>query len=187
MNAQLPEWSVLAPEERVRAEGMHNAARKAQYVAGHALLNKLRAARGVPLHTSLTHSGAWVFVAVSRGGPVGVDVELMRPDRPLERLSRRFFPREEQDWLARSSAAEQVGRFYALWTAKEALFKALGMPPNAAHFASRQVFNSETHGSVPREIVVEGLWVGWFEAAPGYLGAYAVPSEVMQVRYLLPA
>lgn len=177
----------LYPEERKRAERMRSAARRAQFAAGHALLNRIRAEHGEPMFTSLSHSGNWVTAAAARSGPVGVDVESLRMDRPLERLSRRFFAPEEHAGLARFPAEERVQLFYRLWTAKEALFKALGMPAGAAHFAARRVFVPDACAAAPESVVVEGFRVGWFSVAPGCLGAYAAPADISRVRYLRPA
>jgi phosphopantetheinyl transferase (holo-ACP synthase) len=177
----------LVAEERAHAERMRDSARRRQFVAGHALLNTLRAAHGAPLSTSLSHSGEWIVAAAARRGPVGVDVEIMRADRPLERLSHRFFAPEEHAWLERVPAEDRVQCFYRLWTAKEALFKALGVPAGAAHFAARRIFVPDAAGDVPKDFIVEGCAVGWFFAAPGYLGAYAAPSSVSRVRFLSPA
>lgn len=187
LNAQADQVTGLELKERAWAERMRSPARRAQYLAGHLLLNQLRARHGAPLFTSLAHSGEWVVAASARTGPVGIDVEFLQMERPLERLSRRFFTPEEHGRLAQSSSEEQVRIFYGLWTAKEALFKALGMSAGAAHFAERPVPASSRDETFPRECIVEGCRVGWFIAAPGYLGAYAAPAGVSRVRHLLPA
>ena len=176
----------LKPEEQAHAELMLNPMRRAQFAAGHALLNKIRARHGAPLFTSLSHSGQWVLAAAAKSGPVGVDAEILRADRPLCRLSQRFFAPEEHAWLAQFPEEERVHLFYGLWTAKEALFKALGMPSGAAHFAARRVFAPEGSQALPESCIVEGCRVGWFSAAPGCMGAYAAPVGVSRVRYLRP-
>ena len=174
----------LKSKERVCAEHMHSPSRRAQYAAGHILLAQLREKYGAPLFTSLSHSGDWVVAAAARTGPVGVDVESLRTDRPLERLAHRFFPPEESVWLERLTSEEQVGNFYRLWTAKEALFKALGMPEGEVHFAARPVLESSQRFPLSPELIVEKCRVGWFSAAYGYLGAYAAPETVSHVNYL---
>ncbi len=69
------------------------------------------------IHFSLSHSGSWVFCAISRD-PVGVDVEL---PRCTAEIAHRFFQPEELEGL--ELVPEQLNR---LWTAKEAFVKALG-------------------------------------------------------------
>ncbi|MEU1887512.1 4'-phosphopantetheinyl transferase superfamily protein [Micromonospora rifamycinica] len=92
-----------------------------------------RAAGGAPLlrgvaagwHASVSHTRGLVAVAVSRLGPVGVDVEAVRP-LPALALSRRWFAPEDTDWL-REQPVERLGvGFQSLWTGKEAVAKLYG-------------------------------------------------------------
>jgi 4'-phosphopantetheinyl transferase len=74
---------------------------------------------GTALHTSISHSGDVVAVALTDTGPVGIDVEAMR-DRDYEALVPRVCRPEERPHI--TSAAD----FYAYWTRKEAVLKATG-------------------------------------------------------------
>lgn len=74
---------------------------------------------------SLSHSGEVAMVAVSHAGPVGVDVEVDRPDLPAERLARTFFPSDEARSVA--AAADPPARYVRLWTRKEAAGKVTGI------------------------------------------------------------
>ena len=79
-----------------------------------------------PLHFNLSHSEDWLAVAVSRSAQVGVDVQLMDPERRIERLARRYFSlRELQDLEALEDDALRT-HFYRLWSLKEAWTKARG-------------------------------------------------------------
>jgi 4'-phosphopantetheinyl transferase len=92
-----------------------------------------RTASGAPLlgggaagwHASLSHTGGLAAVALSRLGPVGVDVEAVRP-LPALALSRRWFAPEDTEWLL-GQAEERAGLgFLLLWTGKEAVSKLYG-------------------------------------------------------------
>ena len=78
------------------------------------------------LHFNITHTEGVVVMAVSRSGPVGVDVE--RVGRPMDYLgmSRRFFAEIEAESVRNSSEAERSELFYRIWTLKEAYVKAIG-------------------------------------------------------------
>ena len=78
------------------------------------------------LHFSLSHSSEQAVIALTFGGPVGVDIEQLREIEDAEDLARRFFsPQEVESFL--SIAAERRGRaFFNCWTRKEAFVKALG-------------------------------------------------------------
>jgi len=76
----------------------------------------------LPPHVSVTHSGSWVGVAVSPGGPVGLDVEVRAAaaSAPLHTVA----AESERPGLR---AAEDPGEALArLWVAKEAALKAAG-------------------------------------------------------------
>ncbi|MFC7243391.1 4'-phosphopantetheinyl transferase family protein [Catellatospora aurea] len=77
---------------------------------------------GAPrLHLAISHTPDVAAVAVTDLGPLGVDVEPIR-HLPAAELARRWFSAPEADWVAR-----HPDDFLLLWTAKEAVGKALGV------------------------------------------------------------
>jgi 4'-phosphopantetheinyl transferase len=79
------------------------------------------------LHTSLSHSGDMVAVAVAAGRPVGVDVQHLVPGLDTVGLSARFFPPDEAEYVAAGPDARvRSDRFAYLWARKEAVVKAAG-------------------------------------------------------------
>ncbi|MEU6077680.1 4'-phosphopantetheinyl transferase superfamily protein [Micromonospora sp. NPDC047074] len=78
------------------------------------------------LAVSVSRAGGVVAVAARVGGPVGVDVERCRP-LPALALARRWFAPAEAAWLAGRPDGGRVADFLRLWTAKEAVGKALGV------------------------------------------------------------
>ena len=70
---------------------------------------------------NLSHTGPLAAIAVARGRRVGVDVETVRRDTPVGALAARFFPADQASYVG-----EDPGRFYRLWTRKEACVKAIG-------------------------------------------------------------
>jgi 4'-phosphopantetheinyl transferase len=79
------------------------------------------------LHTSLSHSGDMIAVAVSTGRPVGIDIQHLVPRLDPVALSARFFPPEEAGYVAAGpDAGARAGRFADLWARKEAVVKAAG-------------------------------------------------------------
>ena len=75
------------------------------------------------LAVSISHSLRLVAVAASAIGPVGVDVEDVY-ERDVAGLARRWFDRSELSWMR--TQADPLTAFLQLWTAKEAVGKALG-------------------------------------------------------------
>ncbi len=81
---------------------------------------------GYSLHFNLSHSGGRAVCAVTRAGPVGVDLELIRSDFDCVGLARQSFSAAEQLTLARAPGAEQVRLFFRCWSFKEAYIKGRG-------------------------------------------------------------
>lgn len=73
-----------------------------------------------------SHSGHRAALAVARGIAPGIDVERLRPrPRGLE-IAQRFFYAPESEALGRLEPSRRDEAFLSLWTAKEAVLKALG-------------------------------------------------------------
>ncbi|MGH7550253.1 MAG: 4'-phosphopantetheinyl transferase family protein [Gemmatimonadota bacterium] len=87
---------------------------------------KPRLADNPGLEFNLAHSGDIALVAVTRGRPVGVDVERMRRGIPYERLAERFFAPSEVAALRSLPPPIRSAGFFACWTRKEAWLKASG-------------------------------------------------------------
>jgi 4'-phosphopantetheinyl transferase len=73
-----------------------------------------------------SHSGAQAFLAVARGLAPGIDLERVRPRPHALEIARRYFAPAEADWLAALPDAARDAASLRLWTAKEAVLKALG-------------------------------------------------------------
>lgn len=80
----------------------------------------------VTLPVSVSRAGVVVLVAARRAGPVGIDVECRR-ELPALALARRWYAPDELAWLAARPAGGRAVDFLRLWTAKEAVGKALGV------------------------------------------------------------
>jgi 4'-phosphopantetheinyl transferase len=73
-----------------------------------------------------SHSGAIAFAAVARGVAPGIDVERLRPRPRALALARRYFTPAEFAGLSALAPDRRDLAFLRLWTAKEAVLKALG-------------------------------------------------------------
>lgn len=137
------------------------------------------------LEFNLAHSRGLALYAVTRGRPVGVDAEFIRPELAAERLAERFFSAEEIAELRALPRQQQPGAFFRCWTRKEALLKAWGQglafgldrftvscgPGRAALLAT--AFD-------PAEVERWSLFD--LEPAPGYAGALAVLGAITELR-----
>ncbi|MFN0245635.1 MAG: 4'-phosphopantetheinyl transferase family protein [Kofleriaceae bacterium] len=118
---------------------------------------------------NVSHSGSLALVAVSREGPLGVDLEQHRVIRDIDKLAARYFTQVEASLVA---ADPQV--FFRLWARKEAWIKAQGGGLTIA------LDTVDLSGQTP----------GWFIAdlsiARGYSAAIARPGASAEIRVMDP-
>ncbi len=77
-------------------------------------------------HFNVAHSGDYALIAIAHGTEVGVDIEHMRPRNDLAGLAAQILsPSEAQRWES-LDGEECVKAFFAAWTVKEAVSKAVG-------------------------------------------------------------
>ncbi|MGC1549755.1 MAG: 4'-phosphopantetheinyl transferase superfamily protein [Rhodanobacter sp.] len=73
-----------------------------------------------------SHSGDQAVLAIARGVVPGIDLEWLRARPRAIEIAERFFCTEEATALAALEPAQRDAAFLELWTAKEAVLKALG-------------------------------------------------------------
>ena len=76
-------------------------------------------------HFNLSHSGDLAALAISRDGPVGIDVERQREIE--DAVARHHFSPAEYTTLSALSGAAWRDGFYRCWTRKEAVIKTNGL------------------------------------------------------------
>lgn len=103
---------------------------------------------------NLSHSGSRAALALARGIEVGVDIEVPARPRPHVALARRYFCAAEAEAIAAAGDDEREARFLRLWTAKEAVLKALGR--GLAFGLDRLEFELAAQPPVLRWIAPEG-------------------------------
>jgi 4'-phosphopantetheinyl transferase len=142
--------TILAPDERQRADRFHFDLDRRRYVVGRGLLRtllghclgtpadelrfdysafgkpSLAAGPRLPLQFNVSHSGELVLIALTLGRALGVDVERIRPDIAADRIATQFFSANECEALATLAGDIQCDAFFSCWTRKEAYLKARG-------------------------------------------------------------
>lgn len=146
---------VLSEAERQRAARFRRPRDRRRYIVAHARLRQLLAERlGIRAGQVALGSGAWgkpelqgrqaasgwhfnlsysdgpggglALCALSRRGPIGVDVEWVRPLADADILARQFFSPREYGLYRRLPPGDRLLGFFHGWTRKEAFVKALG-------------------------------------------------------------
>ncbi|MGP3926004.1 4'-phosphopantetheinyl transferase family protein [Streptomyces sp. 8N616] len=186
--------ALLSPAERARADCMPQCARGV-WIRSRALLrtvvarylgcaaHEVRLARdgqGRPVlpdepgvHISLAHTTGCCAVAVSTAGPVGVDVEWVRPVSLPDGLAGRILgPAELEEW-DRVAGPDRARWLLRRWTWKEALLKAegTGLRGGLRSFeVGRTSAGLRVHTARHRP---ECWWVGEVPAGPLHIAAVA--------------
>lgn len=73
-----------------------------------------------------SHSGSHAVIAVARHLSPGIDIERRRARPRALEIAQRYFTGEESDALAALPIEQRHAAFLELWTAKEAVLKAVG-------------------------------------------------------------
>ncbi|HEX7111331.1 MAG TPA: 4'-phosphopantetheinyl transferase superfamily protein, partial [Mizugakiibacter sp.] len=129
------------------------------------------------LSFSWSHGGAYALAAVGCGVDLGVDLEQVRPRPRALELAERYFAAEEATALhALPDDAARTQAFFVLWTAKEAVLKALGR--GLAFGPARVAFALQAGRARPLAFAGEAAPAGAWQLhalapAGGYVGAVA--------------
>lgn len=124
-----------------------------------------------PFYISLSHSGDYAAVIISKNVQVGVDIELIGPR--IEKIVTRFLSEEEQGFI---STSERLAHLYACWSAKESAFKWYGK--GQLPFIGGLViapFRYQQEGNFQLELIKENYRIPLmvsYESLNGYLLTY---------------
>ena len=198
-------WSVLSERERARALRFLSPSHRDAFVIGRGwvkgvLAGYLRcgaaevqfaiARHGKPflrdaagLHFSWSHARSIWTLAVTAGGPIGVDIEGIDDDLDWRQPASVAFHENELAFVeAAESGSLQLERFYAVWTRKEALFKALG---SGLHDGMEHVAVVDADGGLRAALSVldGGLWrLTTLPAVPDLVAALATGFAAARIR-----
>ncbi|HTH75507.1 MAG TPA: 4'-phosphopantetheinyl transferase superfamily protein [Trinickia sp.] len=76
---------------------------------------------------NVSHSGGFALIALSHGRRVGVDIESKRAALDWRSLAQAVFAPSEHACVEALPEAARLDAFFAVWTAKESLLKAIGV------------------------------------------------------------
>ncbi|MBH0203798.1 MAG: 4'-phosphopantetheinyl transferase superfamily protein [Nitrospira sp.] len=76
---------------------------------------------------NLSHAHGRALIAVSQAQEVGVDLEYVRSDIEVAKLSKRYFTHSEHTAILQAPEKQRATKFFRHWVVKEALLKAQGI------------------------------------------------------------
>ncbi len=202
----------LSKQERHRAEQFRFGDKRDQFVTTRARLRQclslatgIRAseieievsASGKPFlagkaHSSgvqfnVSHTDGLAMIAITRGQPVGIDVESLKQSIQHTYLAQNYFSVKEKNTIAALPSEQVPASFFACWTRKEAVLKAIGI--GIAY--GLDSFDVTTEPEITRcrtELQTEnGSVDSWcVETLPcgaGFVGALAYQKQAVEIRY----
>lgn len=197
---------ILSEAERRRADRYRFDEDRARYIAGRATLKRVLAERiGMraedlivaeaewtkprlalpagrpPVYFNVSHSGDYALVAVTDAAEVGIDIEQIRADCPIDELARRYYSAHEYEMLCQLPASRRLHDFYRLWTTKEAVLKCAGLglsvPPAVVEVRLSTGAVPQIHCLDAKREFLEQISVRELVVADGYVSAIAVESQ----------
>lgn len=124
---------------------------------------------------NVAHTGDVALYAVTLRASIGIDVERLRADVPIERIAARFFAPAENARLQAMPPQIRRACFFQLWACKEAFVKARG----------ESVWRDCERFAAPP---LEGWTLVTLELGPAYAGALVVaggPCAIARWRWRL--
>lgn len=193
----------LDPQEQAVAAAFHRAGDRNAYVQSHQGLRRVLScysgvapervrlarlstgkpvfANDVSLHFNLSHTAGYAVCAVTRIGPIGVDIEAMRPLEDLAAIGPLSCTAPEWASLLQREPAERERAFLQLWVRKEARLKA-GGEGLLAPLADCHVGAGKHVPGQWREVVSLQPGDVWLltdcDAPPGFVAAVAVTKSL---------
>ncbi|AOI57993.1 4'-phosphopantetheinyl transferase family protein [Burkholderia diffusa] len=140
----------------------------------------LDAAHRAPLDFNVSHAGDHALIAWTPAGRVGVDIESCNRSTDWRALTREVCASAEAAYLESLPLAARADAFMRIWSAKEALLKALGtgivgglrafavVPPRGAETPATTIVEPAAPAAG-----VAAFDAGWLDAAPGYAACVA--------------
>lgn len=135
------------------------------------------------LHFNDSHSGDLALFAFTKLGPIGVDIECVRPIPDFENIAARYFCAREIALMRELSPDDKMTAFFSCWTGKEAYLKATGEGIGQGLDKVEIKLDENLRATalhIPGDVHTHWT-IGAFTPAPRYLGAVALVGEIPAV------
>jgi 4'-phosphopantetheinyl transferase len=133
------------------------------------------------LHFNTSHSEDMAVYSLSQRREIGIDIEKVEPNFKIN-VAKRFFNSDEFTHLMSRPQNKQATEFYALWSRKESIIKALGQGLFTP-MESFSVLQKSEYCSVNHHNEEYHFHLANFNAHPDYQAAFAVQAPIKNIYY----
>ena len=134
------------------------------------------------LHFNVSHSGDLALYAVTQEGPVGIDVEQMRPVSDLDGVADVVMSPRERAAFAALDESDRPDFFHSTWVRKEAYLKASGdglmRSPTLVEFGALLGAEREPIRDLEDPHVAERWRCSAWRPERGYWSALVMPASI---------
>lgn len=199
-------FSLLSSEEHIKANSFVFEQLRRRYVLAHAILRILISRYlsispgsisfsytfyGKPFcqnyrnfHFNMSHSGNYVAYIFSFNHEVGIDIEFIKEDFPLESLILQVMSHSERKVFHKLTDSQKIDFFYDTWTLKESFLKAVSVGlsyplPNLTTLLDQNTGPrlQFSLGSQPSLFDFNTWTFNTFKTLPNYSGAISIHKE----------
>jgi 4'-phosphopantetheinyl transferase len=139
----------------------------------------------IGINFSISHSGSLIVIAFSRADNIGVDIELIQEIKIDDLKNQGLLSKNEVSYLETLDDLKSQYAFYKIWTAKEAVSKAIGMglSMNYSMMETREDFSFlKLRNSAGDEMK---YFLRNIETLPdNFIGSLASRVAITQLKYL---
>lgn len=133
---------------------------------------------------NVSHSRDYAVIAVSETAEVGIDIEQIYRDCPVDDLATRYFSSRECAWLRQQPRDRRLHDFYRLWTFKEAVLKCAGVGLSVSPASVQVWLDGNARVTCPRLKLNAGerLFVRELSLIDSYASAVAMDAEQANIQ-----
>ncbi|MFP6584270.1 MAG: 4'-phosphopantetheinyl transferase superfamily protein [Candidatus Hydrogenedentota bacterium] len=143
---------------------------------------------GHDISFNVSHSDNFAVIAITRTQAIGIDIEMFKYERELEKLAKHYFSPNEVDSLLSLPEMKQEAGFYRCWSSKEALMKVSGLGLSLG----LNTFDVEVNPDKPPALLKPPHKISpcppysWseFSIAPKVSGIFAIDGPLTNVEYI---
>jgi 4'-phosphopantetheinyl transferase len=139
------------------------------------------------LRFNVSHTHDLALIAVSRKRDVGIDVEQVRAETAYESIAHRIFSASELRAFHKLPPSSRMSAFYATWTQKEALVKALGQGISFSFDRIEVLFDPRPSTTIfnidGQAIDSNSWWLISLHPAADYRAALAAQGPPCSIRF----